>query len=73
MLNSKGIKPLKNEEFCYESIWLILRQINYTGDSILQKTYRENHLTHKKKINRGQLPKYYVESTHPIIIEKEIF
>jgi DNA invertase Pin-like site-specific DNA recombinase len=73
MLNSKGLKPLRNEEFCYESVWSILRQFNYTGDSILQKTYRENHLTHKKKINRGQLPKYYVESTHPIIIEKEIF
>ena len=73
MVNSKGYKPLKNDKFSYESIWLILRQINYTGDSILQKTFIENHLTHKKKINRGELSKYYVEDTHPVIIEKELF
>ena len=73
LLNSKGLKPLKSDKFSYESVWLILRQINYTGDSILQKTFIENHLNHKKKINRGELPKYYVEDTHPIIIEKELF
>ena len=73
LLNSKGLKPLRKDSFCYESIWLILRQINYTGDSVLQKTFRENHLTHKKKINKGELPKYYVEGTHPVIIEKELF
>jgi len=73
LLNSRGIKPVKNDEFCYESVWLILRQINYTGDTILQKTYRENHLNHKKKTNQGELPKYYVEDTHPVIIEKELF
>ena len=73
LLNFKGIKPSKSDEFCYESVWLILRQINYSGDTILQKTYRENHLTHKKKTNQGELPKYYVEDTHPVIIEKELF
>jgi hypothetical protein len=73
MLNAIGLKPLKKDRFCYESVWLILRQINYIGDSVLQKTYRENHLTHRKKINRGQLPKYYIEGTHPVIIEEELF
>ncbi len=73
LLNSKGIKPINSNKFCYESVWLILRQINYIGDSILQKTFIENHLTHKKKINNGELPKYYVEDTHPVIIEKELF
>ena len=73
LLNSRGFKPMNSDKFCYESVWLILRQINYTGDSILQKTFIENHLNHKKKINRGELPKYYVEDTHPVIIEKEIF
>jgi hypothetical protein len=73
LLNAKGFKPMNSNKFCYESVWLILRQINYAGDSILQKTFIENHLTHKKKINRGELPKYYVEDTHPVIIEKELF
>ncbi|MDC7251004.1 MAG: recombinase family protein [Sphaerochaetaceae bacterium] len=73
LLNSKGFKPMNSDKFCYESVWLILRQINYTGDSILQKTFIENHLNHKKKINKGELPKYYVEDTHPVIIEKELF
>jgi DNA invertase Pin-like site-specific DNA recombinase len=73
LLNSNGFEPMNSDKFCYESVWLILRQINYSGNSILQKTFIENHLTHKKKINHGELPKYYVEGTHPIIIEKELF
>jgi len=73
MLNSLGIKPYRSEKFSYSTIWQMLRQINYTGDSILQKTFRENHLTHKKVINKGELPKYYAQGTHPVIIDKELF
>ena len=73
LLNSKGIKSYRNEEFKYSSIWTILRQLKYTGDSILQQTFIESHLTHKTMKNNGELPKYFVEETHPVIIEKEQF
>ena len=45
----------------------------YCGDLLLQKTYRENHITKKKINNTGQLPQYYVEEAHEPIISKETF
>ena len=36
----------------------ILKNQNYTGDLMLQKTYVENHLTKKQKMNKGELNKY---------------
>ena len=43
------------------------------GDMLLQKFYTQNHLTKKSLRNKGELPKYYVEETHPAIISKEDF
>lgn len=51
----------------------ILRNYTYTGNLILQKTYRENHLTKKKLINEGQLPQYHVKNAHEPIINIEMF
>ncbi|WP_082736260.1 recombinase zinc beta ribbon domain-containing protein [Syntrophomonas wolfei] len=48
-------------------------QERYTGNILLQKTYVENHITQKSKINRGELPMYYAENTHPAIIDLETF
>jgi len=39
------------------------------GDALLQKTFTEHVLTDKKN-NVGQVPKYYVENSHPAIIDK---
>jgi site-specific DNA recombinase len=73
MLNAKGAKPVKGGRFSYESVWLILRQIKYTGSSLLQKTFKESHLSHRTVRNRGELPMYLAEGTHPVIIERELF
>ncbi|MDR1570272.1 MAG: recombinase family protein [Oscillospiraceae bacterium] len=35
-----------------------------------QKTFVEDCLTHKTKINNGELPQYYVENNHPAIIDR---
>lgn len=40
---------------------------------LLQKRFRENHLTKKMIRNDDQLPKYFVEESHLAIIEKSIF
>ena len=45
----------------------ILKNEKYTGDALLQKTYRENHLTKKKRKNHGELRRFYVEERHPAI------
>ena len=51
----------------------ILKNEKYTGDALLQKTFRSDHLTKKKCFNRGELPQYYAEETHPAIIDHETF
>jgi hypothetical protein len=51
----------------------ILRNEKYVGNMLLQKTYSENHLTKAKRINKGELPMYYVEGSHEAIIEQSVF
>ncbi len=45
----------------------------YKGDAVLQKTFTVDFLTKKKKVNEGEIPQYYVENSHPAIIEPDIF
>lgn len=40
---------------------------------ILQKTYHLDYISKKHMINRGALPKYYVENSHEAIIDKDTF
>lgn len=49
----------------------ILTNEKYKGDALLQKTFMVDFLEHKAKKNEGELPSYYVENSHPAIIEKE--
>lgn len=44
LLNDKGIKPYKSKAWHRTSVMKILTNYNYTGDLLLQKTYRDNHL-----------------------------
>jgi site-specific DNA recombinase len=73
MLREEERTPLQGGEFSYSSIWHILRQIKYSGRSLLQKTFKENHLTHKSVRNSGELPMYLAEGTHPAIIDVDTF
>ena len=50
----------------------ILRNEKYTGNAILQKTYKPDLLS-KRKANNGEVQKYYVTDSHPAIISKEEF
>lgn len=72
-LNALGVKTILGFPFCYNSVWETLRQEKYTGDSILQKSFAENHITHRRIKNRGERDMFYVEGTHPPIISKELF
>jgi hypothetical protein len=33
----------------------------------------ENHVTHEKKKNNGELPRYIIDDAHPAIIDRETF
>ena len=50
----------------------ILSNEKYKGEAILQKTYIEDFLTHKKVKNNGKdIPIYHVKESHPFIIPVE--
>jgi hypothetical protein len=51
----------------------ILKNEKYAGNAILQKGYTIDFLTKKRKKNEGEVPQYFVENSHPAIIEPEIF
>ncbi len=41
----------------------------YKGDALLQKKFTTDFLTKKQKVNEGEVPQYYVENSHPAIID----
>ena len=51
----------------------ILSNEKYAGNAILQKTYTPDFLSKKRKVNHGEVPKYYVENSHEGIITEEQF
>jgi len=73
ILDAKGIKPKYSSKWNRSTIMTILSNYNYTGDLILQKTYRENHLSKRKIINSGELDRYAVKNHHQAIISKDLF
>lgn len=73
ILNNQGIKPFRTKKWNRSSVIKILTNYNYTGDLILQKTYRDNHLTKTMCMNKGELNKYLVLDSHEAIISKEMF
>ena len=72
-LNSEGIKSYTGIDFPPSAVRAILKNVRYTGVLHLQKTFIENHLTHKTKSNNGELPMYIVENAHPAIIDTAMF
>lgn len=55
------------------SVMKILKNYAYTGNLLLQKTYRESHLASRVLLNYGELPKYHATETHEAIIPIELF
>lgn len=51
----------------------MVKNERYTGDVLVQKTYTEDHLTHKTRVNRGEVTQYLVRDHHPAIISRELF
>ncbi|MDZ4197494.1 MAG: recombinase family protein [Candidatus Izemoplasmatales bacterium] len=73
VLDRKGVKPKFSSKWSRSTIMQIIANYNYTGDLILQKTFRDNHLTKRKVINTGELDRYIVKNNHEAIISHEVF
>ena len=72
-LNADGVKSRRGGAWDPSVVRIVLRNYTYTGNLLLQKTYRENHITKRKIINDGVLPKYHVEGSHEAIIDADTF
>lgn len=72
-LEKMKIKPRHSTKWNKNSVRTILQNEKYTGDLILQKTFIKDHISKKHCINKGELPKYYVEKSHEPIIDKDTF
>lgn len=42
------------------------------GDLLLQKTFVDDPITKAERINRGELPQYFVENSHEAILDREM-
>ena len=72
-LEAMGVKSYKGQHFGNTSIRQILGNITYTGNLLFQKEYVVDPISKKSKINRGELPQYWVENTHEAIIPMEVY
>ena len=74
LLTAKNIPtPSGGKTWSYTSVDQILRNPRYMGDAILQGRYTTQTLPFKRKVNKGELPKYYVENANPAIVTREVF
>ena len=69
-LTEKGIPtPGKKKAWQVSTVESILTNKKYKGDARLQKRFTTDYLTKTMKVNEGEVPQYYVENSHPAIID----
>lgn len=73
MLNEKGACSRNGNSWCKSSVMRVLKNYAYTGNLLLQQTYRENHLTKRTLQNNGELPQYHITDSHEAIIPLQQF
>ena len=63
--------PSGKAEWHYTTIQSILKNEKYKGDGIINKTYIEDCISKKVRLNNGERVKFYVENNHEGIISSE--
>ena len=73
-LTADGIPtPMSRTVWQASVVQSILSNEKYKGDALLGKTYVEDCISKKVKVNAGERPQYYVENNHPAIIDAATF
>lgn len=73
-LTKQGIPtPKGKKKWCVSTVMSILTNEKYKGDALLQKTYTADFLTKSVRKNQGEVPQYYIENSHPAIIDPKTF
>ena len=71
--NAEGLRSRTNTPWHHTVIRYILSNPVYTGDILLQKTYRPSPFARSHKWNKGELPQYLVKNHHEEIINRKTF
>lgn len=72
-LAGEGITSINGKLISVSAIGNILRNITYTGNTLLQKTFIQDPISKKKVMNTGEFPQYFVQDTHEAIIDMDTF
>ncbi len=72
-LKLQGVTPESGNTWGVTAIRHILTNEKYTGNMILQKTYRKDFRTKVNTKNHGNVRQYYVENSHEAIIDSDTF
>ena len=72
-LNADGIPTRYGNTWGKASIKAVLQNYAYTGNLLLQKSRRVDHLTKRDAPNNGELPQYHVQGCHEAIIPLRSF
>ena len=72
-LNRKRIQPRDGKPWTVYRVRYILSNERYIGDSLFQKKYIADPLSHKSVRNHGERDQYYIHNTHEGIISRETF
>ena len=72
-LNESGILTQQGFTWHQSSVQKVLRNYTYTGNLLLQTKFRENHLTKRTLVNRGELPQYHIQNSHKPIIDMDTY
>ena len=62
-----------NKQWNKTAVYGILKNEKYTGNALLQKTYRPSFKSKHTVNNKGELPQFYVVDSHPAIISLALF
>ena len=65
--------PSGGEKWHRRTVESILTNEKYKGSALLQKKFTMDFLTKKQKVNEGEVPQYFIEDSHPPIIDPQEF
>ncbi|WP_317854595.1 recombinase family protein [Chakrabartyella piscis] len=69
--NAEGIPSRTNNVVWRKgAISSIIKNERYVGDLLLQKSFNQDVIPYKNKINKGELPQYYVKDNHEPIVSR---
>ena len=76
-LNSLGIKPMKNDKWCRETILHMLRNAHYDGKVVFCRKRStivfENGEKKKRRLNQAAEDQIIAEGKHPAIVDHQLF